>query len=509
MAKKKSNANRSKQENSKEFTPKELLIHKYADFYTAKKEQKSELREGLNEEEAQDNFVLYDALEIFYPMYKSKIKYTVSIQRPLHPVIEQILKIIDELSRIKNINIIEKLQEITQLDSEIYESILNDLLLRGFLVEEEGNLALSLRAKQLLKEQNEMVKEETFAFVLIDGIFGRVTQVAKDGRALYLPDRAGKQGLELKPSINARPKTERLFDEFSDNKTLYQVLIAALQGLDDTEGNKCEPCDINEIIDVKKFFKPYFCLFYKSKEDERRILVIDTKLDIDQDATRLFDELLRQQGLFEASVVNINSQKEQLAKVDPEYYLGLDEETINKLAPKNALEEHKEKFKQMNKEKIEEILSLDLKERIIYDQEHPKFFRYALQSAKKMVCVHSPWIRGRVLRIYEKDLKVALERGVDLFFKYNMTPRNERDKLDLDSEAKAICQILSKDYPNFHLIKDETSNHSKILICDEAFMIVGSFNWLSYSGEDNRKETSALMLNKDSIKENIKEFKKG
>lgn len=119
----------------------------------------------------------------------------------------------------------------------------------------------------------------------IDGIFNIVLDSAKTAKEIFLANKPTKDSIELKPLFQARPRTETLYNEFSDNKTLYQTLLEGLQGFDNTEENKVEVNDILEVQDTRKFFKKYICLFYKNKEEEEKILAIDDKYEIDAKAT--------------------------------------------------------------------------------------------------------------------------------------------------------------------------------------------------------------------------------
>ena len=90
--------------------------------------------------------------------------------------------------------------------------------------------------------------------------------------------------------------------------------------------------------------------------------------------------------------------------------------------------------------------------------------------------------------------------------KYGMKPRNRFDKAGIDNEFKNSFGNLDKNC--FRLIN--TDDHSKILICDEDFMIMGSFNWLSFGGgneKDARGETSSINMNKAEIIKQIEKFK--
>ena len=51
-------------------------------------------------------------------------------------------------------------------------------------------------------------------------------------------------------------------------------------------------------------------------------------------------------------------------------------------------------------------------------------------------------------------------------------------------------------------------NHSKILICDTQYAVMGSFNWLSNSGGSTNEERSWIVYNKDFIQDEIVEIMK-
>ena len=46
-------------------------------------------------------------------------------------------------------------------------------------------------------------------------------------------------------------------------------------------------------------------------------------------------------------------------------------------------------------------------------------------------------------------------------------------------------------------------NHSKILICDTNYAIMGSFNWLSNSGGSENEERSWIVYNKQFIEKEL------
>lgn len=86
------------------------------------------------------------------------------------------------------------------------------------------------------------------------------------------------------------------------------------------------------------------------------------------------------------------------------------------------------------------------------------------------------------------------------------------EKIDIDKESKNYFNSLSSKFQeNFSVKASKEFNHSKILICDNEFMIMGSFNWLSFGGENRkneqaREETSNINRNKESIIKEVNKF---
>lgn len=474
----------------------ELLTHKYSRIYI---DNESEIRK---EGEEDTNYMWYDTKRVYYPYYKTQVKYRVAKALELHPIILEILHIINELEKLQERNNLATLKEITQLDNEIFHSIMSDLEIKGYVEIENGILKLSKNGKELLKKKKERVIESSSAYVCIDGIFGNVCEVAQYSKDIMLEDRADKDAIELKPNSQKRPRIEELHKEFKDNLSLEQVLREGLSGADDkwvenegkaeeessnTESKEMKNREEYEIVSIddiepRKFFKSYVCLFYKSADEGEKILVIDEKYEIDQNATKLFENLI------DTSNFNANNN--------------------------SAFKENIEKFKNLSGEKIEQEIKLEIditEGKTLETSEHKSYLLYVLRKAKNTIYIHSPWVRYNVLQEYEKDIESALKRKVKITIKYGLKPRNKHDKTPIDIKSKDLFDKWSKEYPNFGAITDD--NHSKILICDSEFMIVGSFNWLSFGGVadrdgDTRGETSSVVINKDSIRKEIEKFKK-
>lgn len=117
--------------------------------------------------------------------------------------------------------------------------------------------------------------------------------------------------------------------------------------------------------------------------------------------------------------------------------------------------------------------------------EHPAILRQALEESQSRLLLISPWLRAGVI---DSDFLVSveqvLERGVEFFLGWGMSAKEE-GRGDADKEILRKLTALSKRYKNFHL-KRLGRTHAKVLICDRRFIVVTSFNWLSFKGDPKR-----------------------
>ncbi len=115
--------------------------------------------------------------------------------------------------------------------------------------------------------------------------------------------------------------------------------------------------------------------------------------------------------------------------------------------------------------------------------------------------------------IYETGIdwriEKSLKKGVKIKIKYGIGKDNS------DNRNKSTNETVKELKDIFHgsqydLKFKKVNTHSKILICDNKFAIIGSFNFLSFDGayeKDNRDEISAIVTDPKIIEElRIMEF---
>lgn len=116
--------------------------------------------------------------------------------------------------------------------------------------------------------------------------------------------------------------------------------------------------------------------------------------------------------------------------------------------------------------------------------EHPEILDEALREASERLLIVSPWIKNAVVKsAFLERLEAALRRDVDVTICYGINRYNPAEGSD-GYPIRALTQ-LAEQYPNlvFSALGD---THAKVLILDHRYMVVTSFNWLSFRGDPSK-----------------------
>jgi phosphatidylserine/phosphatidylglycerophosphate/cardiolipin synthase-like enzyme len=109
-----------------------------------------------------------------------------------------------------------------------------------------------------------------------------------------------------------------------------------------------------------------------------------------------------------------------------------------------------------------------------------------LKEATSQILINSPWITQQVIDArFKTHLENALHRQVHVTIIYGMGG-DKMSKSDIDPNTEKYFDKLKKRYPEHMFIKETKGNHAKVVICDDKFMVVTSFNWLSFKGDKSR-----------------------
>ena len=143
---------------------------------------------------------------------------------------------------------------------------------------------------------------------------------------------------------------------------------------------------------------------------------------------------------------------------------------------------------------------------------HRKVLLETLDKAKKTIVIFSGWLTDySVNEEFRDKLKKCLERDVDIIIAWGYKKSGS-----VGSENKNKAEKSMRDLQEWTSIKKTKGildtfyfpNHSKILICDTNYAVMGSFNWLSNSGGSENEERSYIIYNKKFIEKEMVDIMK-
>ena len=124
-----------------------------------------------------------------------------------------------------------------------------------------------------------------------------------------------------------------------------------------------------------------------------------------------------------------------------------------------------------------------------------------LDNAQNTVVIVSPWIKsGGLNNDVLGRIERALQRNTQVIIGYGISKKEDSDKWIL----QRLTDMQKKKYGNKLLLVRFSNTHEKVLIKDNEYMVITSFNWLSFKGDPNkgfRQETGYYTESKEAIKQ--------
>lgn len=118
--------------------------------------------------------------------------------------------------------------------------------------------------------------------------------------------------------------------------------------------------------------------------------------------------------------------------------------------------------------------------------EHPAVLSDAVNTATERVLIICPWITEQVIdRPALTSIRKLLDRKVQLYIGYGID-EDDGAKSKKKKKIPEKLEQLAAEYENFHL-REFNDTHEKVLIKDSEFIALGSFNWLSFRGDPDKK----------------------
>jgi len=149
------------------------------------------------------------------------------------------------------------------------------------------------------------------------------------------------------------------------------------------------------------------------------------------------------------------------------------------------------------------------KDRVLKDQEITEAFYDAIGHAKEKLCIVSPWIKKGPYEMVVSRMAKAKAAHPELKFRilYGISDANYGKEAE---ESISRSRYWLKQYQKVlgnRVECRETNTHTKLVICDNEFFILGSMNVLSFTGiydgagENLHHETAILSYNKELLEE--------
>lgn len=382
------------------------------------------------------------------------------------------------------------------------------------------NLKLKLtdKGENALKEATTIVPEDIEYALYVDGLIGNVYL---DTRNLYTSKELRR--FEIKPinTIVEKPTLDTLvYEEVKRAINLFKRTHAY-------EKDKLEG-DLQEVSRVTKAYveykKVYVLVFLNNKSEDIEFQVYDGTTRNDDYSIALqkqynnnthildFDSIEATDREVDSSLISVLPQEIIESAKSFSYKDSTLKREISNLT--TQLEEIKDNSDEEEKKEsaTERIRFLEKKiaemrdeskraDRILSTYEHRPLLLDALDNAQNTVVIVSPWIKssglnGEILSRIER----ALQRKVQVFIGYGISKREDNDKRILRSLEDIHNRQFGK---RLHLIR-LNNTHEKVLIKDDEYMVITSFNWLSFKGDPKkgfRQETGYYTESKDAIKQ--------
>lgn len=424
--------------------------------------------------------------EIGLPYFELRIRAQILERKALDPFAEFVSRAlaagIDQPSQI---------QTILGLDERVLESTIVDLVVKDQVVLDGDNsrgLRLTSRGRQVLEDALEIRPVATQLSVNFDGLLQEV--VAPFGE--YLQPRQLKEF-----GVREIPLPSRLQPE------LHRIELRDVERVIRQAGSGREQLrDILALKSIRRFrvFRPAIALVYRS--DDSTDVLVDLALDGQRSDRHslafaeagLTKKLGITEGLERAEVRIAPIVGHEVARI-------LDNDGRNKkmrelkrairadaelpAEPVSDAEPTSDKRRLRERaERAKEILeSTEIK--AIDTFEHPEYLRKALLESKTRLIVVSPWLRAGVMdRVFMDRLEELLQRGVEVHIGWGIS-KNEQDEPNADRQVLRRLEEIGRRHRSLD-VRRLGNTHAKVLISDDRYMIVTSFNWLSFKGDPKR-----------------------
>lgn len=422
---------------------------------------------------ARPGFVLVDYGLVGLPYWRTRIRASVQARKPIGPLREFVLRAADAAVARQ-----DEISKLLGLDEGVVLVTVAELVGDGLARLGAGEaVQITEGGRAMLDDLSELVIEERELSVFFDGLLRTPVDYIGDWAE---PRDLKSEGIhEIPPSPARGPDVDAIRDHLPRIQALLARTYPRHEELEDILA-------IKAVDRRERVFKRAIALVYREQQgqDSQVAFAVDGELSASHEQAFAAAGLLKKLGIGKAGIVPARRLAEEVL---PQAVVAqLDEDAANALQSelRQAQEQVSAGGEAVAVDRAKAALDA-LPVRPIATYEHPQYLKDALEQAESRLLIISPWIRPAVVNHeFAKSLEAALDRGVDVRIGWGIS-QDERDGPDADPRALSRLETLAKTYPNLAL-RRLGDTHAKVLICDRSFVIVTSFNWLSFRGDPKR-----------------------
>jgi hypothetical protein len=243
---------------------------------------------------------------------------------------------------------------------------------------------------------------------------------------------------------------------------------------------------------------------------DREVLPLQARVDevpIPVPVSEWIEEATRRENEAADAARRLADTRVEVARVTASQPVG-DTQTRSTREQLTALEARLQELQAELEEKMLQIRSV----RRIDTSEHRPLLERAFKEARRRVIIMSPWLnRMAVTDPLIEKMRAALRRGVHIVIGWGYPESKDSDKHQRSERTLRHLRNLASDRAlkgKLDLV-EHGNTHKKVLIVDDQYMVVTSFNWLSYRGDPElgiRDEVGVYMELPDVIRDTATDF---
>lgn len=382
-----------------------------------------------------------------------------------------------------------------------------------------SKLKLTDKGEDALKEAATIVPEDIEYALYVDGLIGNVYL---DMRKLYTAKELRSFGIKPINNTVEKPTLDSLvYEEVKRAIKLFKKNHAYEQ--DRLEGNLQE---VSRVTKTYVEYKKVNVLVFMNKTEDIEFQVFDGTTRNDDYSIALQKQYNNNSRVldFDSNNISATGEDDSFINVLPQDIIEsaksfsykdstLEREISNLTTQLDAIKNSDDGNDEQQKESATERIRFlekkidEMKEerkgsdRILSTYDHRPLLLDALDSAQNTIVIVSPWIKsGGLNDEILGRIERALQRGTRVIIGYGISEKEDSDKWIL----QRLIDMRKKKYGVKLLLVKLSNTHEKVLIKDNEYMVITSFNWLSFKGDPNkgfRQETGYYTESKEAIRQ--------